>query len=168
MTAYNHFTYGASLVNTLKLYSPSKTKSFHKATNSDSLGSISERLSAINYPVLVAIDGRDADFHDNGSEALIKKPQYFFMLLAPAPNDNNEKILTVQAEMEANALQIQARLITDYIDDLNGLSGLLIDSFTVRGIGPVSDSLYGVIIAFNIEYGIGTKINETYWVTPNP
>jgi len=164
MAQYNHFTYGLSLIQKLKIFELKKEKAYFKATNSDSLGSISQRLSSISFPVLVAIDGCDSDFHDNNTEALLEKPQYFFMLLKPASSDNDTAILAAQAEMKANALQIQAKLITDSEYNLNGLHGLLIDTFSIRGIGPIGDSLYGVIMAFNIEYGIGTKVNADYWV----
>jgi hypothetical protein len=164
MVHYNHFGYGQTLSTTLKVFSAKAAKAYFKATNSDSLGSISQRLSSISWPILVAIDGCDSDFHDNGAEALLKKPQYFFMLLKPAASDNDDAILAAQAEMEANALQIQAKLITESENSQNGLHGLMINSFTIRGIGPIGDSLYGVIMAFNIEYGIGTKINASYWV----
>ena len=164
MIHYNHFAYGLDLVNRLRLYDSEKERAFHKATNSDSLGSISERLSSINYPVLVAIDGRDADFSDNGTEALLKKPQYFFMLLVPVDGDDNDAILAAQADMEANALQIQARMMQQAERNEDGLTGLLPDTFSIRGIGPVADGLYGVIIGFNIEFGIGTKINANFWV----
>jgi len=164
MVHYNHFGYGQTLSTTLKVFSAKAAKAYFKATNSDSLGSISQRLSSISFPILVAIDGCDSDFRDNGTEALLKKPQYFFMLLKPAPSDDDAAILAAQAEMEANALQIQAKLITEAESNLNGLHGLLIDSFTIRGIGPIGDSLYGVIMGFNIEYGIGTKLKSEYWV----
>lgn len=164
MIHYNHFAYGLDLVTKLRLYDAEKERAFHKATNSDSLGSISERLSSINYPVLVAIDGKDADFADNGAEALLKKPQYFFMLLKPVEGDDNDAILAAQEDMEANALQIQARMMQQSERNEEGLTGLVVDSFSIRGIGPIADGLYGVIIGFNIEYGIGTKINADYWV----
>lgn len=164
MIHYNHFAYGLDLVNSLRLYDAEKERTFHKATNSDSLGSISEHLSNIDYPVLVAIDGKDADFTDNGTEALLKKPQYFFMLLKPAISDDNEAILAVQSEMEANAIQIQMRMMNQSERNEEGLTGLMPDTFSIRGIGPIADGLYGVIIGFNLEYGIGTKINADYWV----
>ena len=164
MIQYNHFEYGLNLCRTLKLLAFKGAKAYFKATNSDSLGSISQRLSSISFPILVAIDGCDSDFRDNETEALLEKPQYFFMLLKPAPSDDDTAILTAQAEMKANALQIQAKLIAEYENNLNGLQGLMIDTFTIRGIGPIGDSLYGVIMAFNIERGIGKKLNADFWV----
>ena len=164
MAHYNHFAYGLDLVDKMKIFEVKKAVSFMKATNSDSLGAISNRLSSINYPVLVGIDGKDADFRDNGTEALLKKPQYFFMLLKPANTDDDDEILAVQEEMEANALQIQAKLMIESENNVNGLTGLVVDSFTIRGIGPIGDCLYGVIMGYNVEYGIGTKIKAAYWV----
>lgn len=166
MSIYNHFAYGLDLSKRLKLLQPKAEKAYYKAPNSDSLFSISERLSTINHPVLVAVDGRDADFEDNGTESLIKKPQFFFMLLLPARNDKPEDILTAQATAESNALQVQARMIHQYIANEAGLSGLLIDSFSIRSIGPLGENLYGVIMGFNLRHGIDYLVESAYWVEP--
>jgi len=162
--------YGLSLTQQMKLFKDYVTKSFHKAPNSDTLASISNQLSNIHYPILVAIDGRDSTFEDNEAEALLKKPQYFFMLLTPAKQDDPSDILLAQETCEKNALQIQAKMIKDSRDYSNGLTGLLISTFTIASIGPIGDNLYGVIMGFRLEHGIEYKVIAEYWneETPNP
>jgi len=164
MEQYDHFAYGLDLSKTMKLFQPKAEKAFHKAPNSDTLASISNRLSEINYPVLVAIDGKDSTFEDNDAEALLKKPQFFFMLIMPAKNDDPSDILNAQAICEANALQIQAKLIAESRKFQKGLTGLLNSSFTIASIGPIGDNLYGVIIGFQLQHGVNYKIIEDYWV----
>jgi hypothetical protein len=45
----------------------------------------------------------------------------------------------------------------------NGLTGLLPETFTIRGIGPLCDNLFGVIMGFNVESGIDYSINPEVW-----
>ena len=167
MDAYNHFQYAEALTRRLKLFIPGierGEKVFFTAPNSDSLLSISQRLSSINYPVLVAVNGFDADYSDNTADALFEKAQYFIMLLQPAETDNPELILSYQEECKKNALQIQARMIHDSHKYLNGLTNLLNNTFTVRSIGPIGDNLYGVIMGFNVQDNINYLIKTDMWV----
>lgn len=163
MVQYNHFDYCRQLTLKLVLFENQGEKAFHRAPNSDTLLSISQKLSEINYPVLVAIDGKDADFEDNGAEQLLKKPQYFIMILKPANNDSPDSILSAQAESEAVAMQIMARMIDDGRKEINGLGALDISSFTIRSIGPIGDCLYGVVMAYMLESGVSYKIDNSYW-----
>jgi hypothetical protein len=166
MEQYNHFAYGLELTQKLKLFKKEVENSFHKAPNSDTLASISNRLSDINYPVLVAIDGKDSTFADNGAESLLKTPQYFFMFLEPA-TDDPDAILTAQAECEANALQVMAVMIQHSRKYLKGLMGLQPDSFTIASIGPIGDCLYGVIMGFTLQSGIDYRVNKDFWNSEN-
>jgi len=167
MELYNHFDYGLELTQRMKLFVPEKATDviYYKAPNSDTLASISNRLSSIHFPVLVAIDGKDSDFDDNDSDQLLKKPQFFFMILKPARNDDPEDILDAQRICEANALQIQAKLMADCRNYEKGLTGLMLNTFTIRSIGPVGDNLYGVIVGFNIQHGVDYSVKEEYWKT---
>lgn len=84
MGTYNHIEYGRDLTLKMRIFEHQADKAFHQSPNSDTLRSISDRLSDIDHPVLVAIDGKDSDFEDNQAEVLMEKPQYFFMILMPA------------------------------------------------------------------------------------
>lgn len=165
-TYYNHFQYGENLTKQLVFFAPGKErgkKVFFKSPNSDELYSISQKLSDINYPVLVAIDGRDAEYDDIG-DSLFEKAQYFFMLLQPASIDDSDDILLKQKECHSNALQIQARMMLDSRNYENGLTNLLPDTFKTGSVGPLCDNLYGVIIGFNVNDNLNYSINEEMWL----
>lgn len=164
MEQYDHFAYGLNLVKKMTLFQPKAENSYHKAPNSDTLLSISNRLSEINHPVLVAIDGKDSTFADNEAESLVKKAQFFFMILKPANTDDPSAILAAQAECEANCLQIQTLMKLHSRKYQFGLIGLQLGSFTLASIGPIGDNLYGEIMGFTIESGVTTKIIEDFWV----
>lgn len=164
MNIYNHKAYGQELTRKLKLYQPKAIASFFEATNSDTLYSIDQKLSSINFPCLVAIDGQDSDFRDNEADALIKKPQYFFMFLKPAVSDDSAAIMDAQKTCAANAEQVMFKMMDESENNVNGLTGLMVDSMSIRSIGPIGDNLFGVILSFNLEYGIVHKKNPDFWV----
>lgn len=166
MEKYNHFSYGESLSRSLRFLQPGiqrNRKVLFTAPNSDTLYSISQKLSEINYPVLVAVNGFDADYSDNDADALFERAQYFFMLLQPAITDNPEDILAKQEQCKENALQIQAKMMQDSRKYKNGLTVLITDTFTIRSIGPVGDNLYGVIMGFNIQENLEFFIKPEMW-----
>jgi hypothetical protein len=157
---YNHFTYGAQLAEKHKSLSSAH---YLTCSESDNLQSLMERMSNINTTALIALDGKNSDFSYNDSERLIKRPQYFFMVLMPAPLDDSAAILAAQTTSEAIALQIQARMMLDHRKYQNGLTCLMPETFTIRGIGPVGDNLFGVIMGFNVEEGIDFSLNADKW-----
>ena len=166
MDTYNHFQYADALVRSLKLFSTGLDRSrkvLFTSPNSDSLYSVSQRLGEINYPIMVAVNGFDADYADYNSDALFEKSQFFFMILMPALMDNPEDILSKQEICKRNAMQIQARLIHDSRKYLNGLENLLINTFTIRSIGPMGTGLFGVIMGFNVEDNIEYYLKNEYW-----
>lgn len=164
MDIYNHKAYGQQLTRSLQLFQPREIESFFEATNSDTLYSIDQKLSSINHPCLVAIDGSDSDFKDNQADALLETPQYFFMFLKPAASDDSVAIITAQKLCAANAKQVMFQMMHESENHLNGLTGLLVDTFSIRSIGPIGDTLFGVILSFNLEYGIVHKKNPEFWV----
>ena len=157
---YNHFNYAEMLANKHKALNPTD---FFTCSESDNLQSLMERMSSVNNTVLVALDGKNADFAYNDAERLSKRPQYFLMILTPASLEDSAAILSTQAICEAIALQIQARMMLDSRKYQNGLTGLLPETFTIRGIGPLCDNLFGVIMGFNVECGIDYSINPEVW-----
>ena len=161
---YDHFLYCSQLVEKLKLFSAHTSGAFHKASNSDTLISISQMLSGISYPVLVAIDGKDSEFTDNDAEQLLKRPQYYIMILMPASNDNNEAILSAETEAEANALQIVALMSEHKLKLSNGLHALDKSSFSIHSTPAMGDILHGVIMGFSIDTAVSTKIDKNFWL----
>jgi hypothetical protein len=157
---YNHFIYGAQLAEKHKSLNPTH---YFTCSESDNLQSLMERMSSVNATALIALDGKNSDFTYNESERLTKRPQYFFMVLMPVPLDDSVAILAAQTTSEAISLQIQARMMLDHRKYQNGLTCLLPETFTIRGIGPVGDNLFGVIMGFNVEFGVDFSINAEDW-----
>jgi hypothetical protein len=160
MEYYKHFDYGELLASS---HISLSSEFYFKCSESDNLMSLTQRMSDVDGTVLVALDGKNSDFKDNNADQLTKRPQYFFMILTPSRSDDSDAILNAQDVCEKIALQIQAKMIFESNKYVNGLTCLEIDSFIIRGVGPIGDSLYGVIMGFNIPYGIEFKVDETVW-----
>lgn len=164
MTPYNHTAYAESLSQSLKLLeNPSGRKNLFVSPNSDTLYALSLRLSEINYPVLVAVDGNDADFSEGDADTLHRAAQYYFMLLMPAPADDPAAILAVQTLCAENAEQIQGKMRLESGYYLNGLEGLAGDSFTIRSVGPLGDNLFGVVMGFQVVQAVNFMKDGEYW-----
>ena len=164
MEAYNHISYGEMISRELVLFSQSKgNQCFFRSTNSDSLYSISQKLSEINYPVLVAVDGSDTDYNCADDDTVNAGSQYYFMLLIPAKDDDPDDIIAKQKTAKKNAIQIQARMRRECIRYKNGLTCLVTDSFTIRGVGPVGNNLFGVIMGFELDESTNFTNDNTYW-----
>ena len=164
MNTYNHTRYAESLCRSLKLLeNPSGRQNLFVSPNSDTLYALSLRLSEINYPVLVAIDGNDSDYGEGDADTLHRAAQYYFMLLVPAPADDPDAILAVQTLCAQNAEQIQGKMRLESGYYLNGLEGLAGDSFTVRSVGPVADNLFGVVMGFQVEEAVNFSYDSLFW-----
>lgn len=166
MDTYNHFQYADALVRSLKLFSTGLDRSrkvLFTSPNSDSLYSVSQRLSEINYPVMVAVDGNDADYDETDSDSLHETSQYFLLVLMPALRDNPDDILQKQKICRLNAEQIQWRMRQDSAKYTQGLIALDGSSFTIRSVGPLGDNLYGVVMGFNVGSPRNFTINPEMW-----
>ena len=167
---YNHFEYGELLSRKLKpIVDSADEKRYYTCSESDSLMSLIDRLSSVKGIVLLAMDGRNSDFEYREGDSLLKIPQYFFMMLQPAPNDNSDRILAAQEYCEKICLQIQAYMMHELSHPIKTtpMKCLEPDSFTIRGIGPIGDNLYGAIIGFNLKMGINYELDGDMWMAPS-
>ena len=86
------------------------------------------------------------------------------MFLTPAPADDSAAIIAAQRLCKANAEQVIFKMMAESEKNEKGLSGLLVETMSVRSIGPIGDNLFGVILPFSIERGITHKINPDFWI----
>jgi len=164
MEEYNHFAYGLQMATRLKAVKHTdQDRRWYECAESDNLISLMQRLSSVTGTVMIGLDGKNSDFGYNDAESLRKKPQYFFMILTTARADDSAAILAGQEMCEGIALQIQARMMLDSRNYDNGLTGFIPESVTIRGIGPMGDNLFGVIMGFNEEHGVDYQIKDEYW-----
>lgn len=163
---YNHFEYGELLATAIKEISHTeKTPRYFRATEVESQQELTDRFSSVRAGViLVAIDGCNADYGDKKSDNMMERPQYFFLVLKSTEGTNSAKIFESQKICKTIARRIIA--LMSYRDKNYYTSPLQFfdkDSITMRGIGPIGDNWYGVILGFNFEYGIDMRINKDDW-----
>ena len=61
-------------------------------------------------------------------------------------------------------MQIVCRIMLDWNEERNGLQFLELNSMTFRGIGPMGDNFYGVMLGFNLRKPIPFSIDKSMWV----
>ena len=161
---YNHFTYGEYLAKSLKHIAHDKNNQrFFRATEQEEFEELSDRVSTINSPIRIGIDGQNSDLlwqADNMSE----QPQYFFVILKPTESDDTDTIFQTQRFCKGIAKQIVSRMLNDRSLELNGLETLDRESFVIRGVGPMGDNFYGILIGFNLVNTFEYTINDDYWL----
>ncbi len=163
---YNHIEYFDNICQKLKFFNQGREQNkqvFFISPNSDNLMAVSQQFSSIDYPFMVAIDGLDSDFRNNRADMTLKNGEYFVLILDIAQDDDAEQIMKVQKECEKQALQIQTKMLHDHENLLNGLQMLDENSFTIRSVGPVETSAYGVIMGFRVDTSVNLCLDPELW-----
>lgn len=164
MQQYNHFEYGEMLARKLKPISHTNQKQrYYRATELEELEELNDRLSSAEGIILIAIDGNNSDFGYNNSDNLMELPQYFFIVAKSAPSNDTDNIFTAQAECKSIGMQIIARMMQEGRNYNAPLQFLDPNKITIRGIGPIGDNFYGIIIGFNFNWGVNYTIDKTMW-----
>lgn len=166
-TPYQHAKVCRELCESLRYFDKGRSLSrqvFFHAPNSDELVSVSQRLSEINYPIMVAIEGCDSDLLDTASDQQWKNTEYFIMLLDFALDTDAEAIISVQSQCDSVAMEIQRYMYRSARDPQSPFATLCYEEpITIRGIGPVGESLYGVVLKYNIEETVPSCPNPQMW-----
>lgn len=164
MEQYNHFQYGELLAKQLRSIAHTDDQQrFFPATEEEQFLSIEDRLSNIKGTILIAIDGSNSDFSWQ-SDNMTEKLQYFFIVLKNTNSERTETIMDAQKECRLIAHQIIARMMNEQFSSNYSLTTLDPDSFTIRGVGPLADNFYGVLIGFNLLNSFNYTIKPEYWL----
>lgn len=139
------------------------TPRFFEAIEEEEFSTLEDRLSALKGTILIAIDGNNADYHwqpDNMTE----QPQYFFVIVSNTNSTRTESTHHAQSSARLIARQIIARMMQDSMMGEYGLSNVDLDSFVVRGVGPILDNFYGVLLGFNMLNSFAFTLDKDYWL----
>jgi hypothetical protein len=113
--------------------------------------------------ILVAIDGSNSDFSWKNSDSLMERPQYFFIVARQTTSGDTDTLFAAQVECSAVVRQIISRMVFDHQRYEHGMTYLDESSFTARGIGPIGENFYGIILGFNLDVGLDCRIDKTLW-----
>lgn len=161
---YSHFEYGESLARRLKAISHTdEQQHFYRATEAEELTDLNARLSSASGMILVAIDGSNSDFSWKNSDSLMERPQYFFIVARQTTSGDTDTLFAAQVECSAVVRQIISRMVFDHQRYEHGMTYLDESSFTARGIGPIGENFYGIILGFNLDVGLDCRIDKTLW-----
>lgn len=165
MGTYNHFQYSEFLARHLAPIRHTDTDChFLRSDEVEEISDLEERISSIRDYVLVAIDGHNSDFSWMNSDNLVNIPQYFIAVLKQSETGNIDAMHQAKGDSKEILMQIVSRMMADRDEDRNGLQFLDVDSMTIRGVGPMADNFYGVMLGFNLRKPVQYFINESMWV----
>ncbi len=163
--SYNHFEYGQMLAKSLKDIQHKDTdEKYYRATEQDELTELDARLSGASGTILVSIDGSESTFGWENSDSLMELPIYSFIIASQTENGNSRSIFEAQQKCKKIAKQIISKMLQDYTNALNGLHLLEPSSFTMKGVGPIRENFYGVILFFSLNQGTDYRIDKTMWL----
>ena len=162
---YKHFEYSEFLARHLAPIRHTDTDChFLRSDEVEEISDLEERISSIRDYVLVAIDGHNSDFSWINSDNLVNTPQYFIAVLKQSETGNIDAVHQSKAACKDILMQIVCRMMVDREEEQNGLQFLEVDSMTMRGVGPMSENFYGVMLGFNLRSPITYFINESMWI----
>lgn len=161
---YNHFEYGEKLARKLiPIGHTDEDEHYLPSDEVEEIFDLNSRMSDLAGMVLVAIDGHNSDFLYPGDDKLVEIPQFFFAIVNSTDSSDINTIHSAKTRCKVVAVQIIARMITDHNLNSEGLEMLDISSFTIRGIGPIGDNFYGVILSFTMNGATGYALNPEMW-----
>lgn len=165
MDTYNHFQYAEWLARNLKPIGHTDANChFLRSDEVEEISDLEERMSVISGFVLVAIDGHNSDFSWQNCDNLVDVPQYFIAVLRQCESGNIDALHAAKAECKDILMQVVCRMMLDWDGELSGLHVLDPDSMTMRGIGPISQNFYGVMLGFNLRKPVPFHLDKKMWV----
>lgn len=162
---YKHFEYSEFLARHLAPIRHTDTDChFLRSDEVEEISDLEARISSIRDYVLVAIDGHNSDFSWINSDNLVNIPQYFIAVLKQSETGNIDAVHKSKVDCKEILMQIVCRMMVDREEERNELQFLEVDSMTMRGVGPMSENFYGVMLGFNLRKPVQYFINESMWV----
>jgi len=162
---YNHFSYAEMLARSLKKVGHADDeRHFLKFDEVVELEDLATQITSVNGMILVAIDGHNSDFSLNGADALQETPQYFIVILKNSPLGDLDLYYTTKRECKIVAEECIKKLLIDRHYEVNGLEHLDAGSITCRGVGPIGDNFFGVIVGFTLNDPKIFQLNPEMWL----
>jgi hypothetical protein len=164
MDKYNHYEYCEDIARKLKPIQHTEAKKrFFQATEQDDLPSLNERISSASGVLFIAIDGTESSFDWRNSDSLMEQPYYLFAIIEQTKSGKSSSIFDAQQHCRQIAMQVIARMMHDYHDQVKGMDLLDPSSFLMKGFGPIRNNYYGVLVSFSFNQGINYEINPALW-----
>lgn len=162
---YNHFQYAEQLARSLKsIGHRDDDRHFLKFDETAELEDLALLTSSISGMLLVAIDGLNSDFGLNGADGLTDTPQYFIVILKDCPQGDLDLYHSTKQSCKTVAEECLKRMLIDRYNEVNGLEHLDTESITCRGVGPIGDNFYGVLLGFTLTNPRNYQLNPDMWL----
>lgn len=165
MDRYNHFVYSEWIARHLKSIGHSERSChFLRSDKVEEISDLEERISQIVGYVAIAIDGYNSDFAWSNDDNLINIPQYFFAIVRQTESGDIDSVHESKRLCHEELKEVIGRMMMDYEEGNEGLDFLDIENMTVRGIGPLAERFYGVMLGFSMKNPTAFGIDESKWM----
>jgi len=165
MDTYNHFEYAEFIARHLRSVAHTNTNChFLRSDEVEDITDLSERISRIKGFVLIAIDGFNSDFGWADSDNLMNIPQYYLAIVRQTEAGNIDAIHDSKNLCRTELMQVIGKMMAHYEMGYKGMEFLDIASMSIRGVGPLAERFYGVMLGFNMNNPTAFGIDESKWI----
>jgi hypothetical protein len=149
---FKFFEYSEDIATNLRdIGHTTKKPRFFKSTGLASLDGIVANLATVNFPCMVAEDGKDQRMEDNDSDNPMYRPFYTWFFLYQASISNDKEIMEARDKAMETARKAVSRIYSDHINAANGLELLQPNTINFQGVGPLGDLGHGVMVTFTLR-----------------
>ena len=162
---YNHFEYSEWIARHLAPIQHTDTDChFLRSDEVEEISDLEERISSIRDYVLVAIDGLNSDFNWQNCDNLVNIPQYFIAILKQVETGDIDAVHQAKSDSKNLLMQVVCKMMLDWNENRHGLQFLDVPSMTIRGIGPMGNNFYGVMLSLNLKTPTSFIMDQSMWV----
>ena len=164
MEVYRHFEYMEWVARHLKGVGHSDgDRHYLRSDDVEDIRDLEGLLTGIRGVVLVAVDGGDSDVRVE-RDSMVDKSQYFVSIMGQCEVGNMDAVYEAKLRCRVLMDELMAKMVSDCALGEHGLYALNVDEFTVRGIGPLADNFYGVVLGFTVNRVCDYVVDDSMWL----
>lgn len=140
---YNHFEFCEEMARTLRAVRHTDSKQqYYKASGSDWLADLEDRLSAASGTVLIAVNSGELDSEGFGAEGVQDDWKFYIILAQQTDDDHRDTVHAAHEECRRLAIAVRNVLFRRY--------PRMPRTSSIFNVGPLADHFYGSALEFTM------------------
>lgn len=140
---YDHFAFCEKMARTLRAVGHTDQKQqYYKASGSDWLTDLEDRLSAASGTVLIAVNSGELDTQGFGAEGVQDGWKYYIILAQQTDNDHRDTVHAAHEACQKLAIAVRNVLFRRY--------PRMPRTCSIFDVGPLADNFYGSALEFTM------------------
>lgn len=158
---YNHYEFCEEMARKLRAVGHTDQRQrFFKASGTEWLADIEERLSAVSGTVLIAVDSGEMDTQGFGAEGLKDDWKFFVILAKATDNDHLDTVHAAMQDCRTLAVAVRNVLFRRYVR--------MPRTTSIFAVGPLADNFYGVALEFTMTAYDNYAPDESLFIDDEP